>query len=213
MLREITCADLTLREVGYDARGQRYTTRARELLDVQADAPTGRSEMTRDDVLLVTGGARGITPLCIAALAGRVGGGTYLLVGRSALGTEPAWAAGAADAGKKGSPLEKAALAHLKVEFAAARGAKPTPRLLNDVVGKVRGIRDVNESMALIQKRGGRAIYLTCDAGDADKVRAAVRAAKEQHGLTITGIWHTSMVKLQPGQRPRSAPVPPSGCN
>ena len=190
VVREITCADLTLREVGYDSRGQRYTTRARELLDVQGDA-TGRSEMTKNDVLLVTGGARGITPLCIAALAGRVGGGTYLLVGRSALGTEPTWAAGVTDAGK---PLEKAALAYLKAEFAAGRGAKPTPRLLNDAAGKVRGIRDVNESMALIQKRGGRAIYLTCDAGDAEKVRAAVRAAKQQHGLTITGIMHAAGV-------------------
>ena len=194
VVREITCADLTLREVGYDSRGQRYTTRARELLETQGSDATGRSEFNKNDVLLVTGGARGITPLCIAALAGRIGGGTFLLVGRSALGTEPAWAAGAADAGEKGSPLEKAALAHLKAEFAAGRGAKPSPRLLNDAVGKVRGIRDVNESMALIQKRGGRAIYLTCDAGDAEKVRGAVRAAKQQHGLTITGIWHAAGV-------------------
>ena len=44
-------------QVGYDARGQRYTTRARELLDVQGDA-SGRTEMTKDDVLLVTGGER-----------------------------------------------------------------------------------------------------------------------------------------------------------
>ena len=37
--------------------------------------------MTKDDVLLVTGGARGITPLCLASLAGRIGGGTDFLLG------------------------------------------------------------------------------------------------------------------------------------
>ena len=152
---------------------------------------TGRSELTASDVLLVTGGARGITPLCIAALAGRIGGGTYFLLGRSALGTEPAWSAGVADPGK---PLEAAALTHLKAEFSAGRGAKPTPRLLNDAVGKVRGMRDVRESIALIEKRGGRAIYLACDANDQEKVKAAIRTAKEQHGLTLTGIMHAAGV-------------------
>ena len=55
-------------------------------------------------------------------------------------------------------------------------------------------MRDVRESIALIEKRGGRAIYLACDANDQEKVKAAIRTAKEQHGLTLTGIMHAAGV-------------------
>ena len=74
-----------------------------------------------------------------------------------------------------------------------AAAPKPTPKALNAAVGKVRGIRDVTESLAAITKRGGRAIYLACDASDGAKVEAACKA-KTKHGLTMTGIVHAAGV-------------------
>ena len=42
VVAELQCADITVREVGYDAAGQRYTTLAKELLDAPVN-PSGRT--------------------------------------------------------------------------------------------------------------------------------------------------------------------------
>ena len=72
-------------------------------------------------IALVTGGARGITPLCVAEMAKLAGGGTYLLLGRSKVNVEPAWAKGVAT----GKTLDEAATAFVKAEFAAGRVDNP----------------------------------------------------------------------------------------
>jgi NADP-dependent 3-hydroxy acid dehydrogenase YdfG len=188
---DLACPDLTLREVGYSASGQRYTSTAHPLN--AADSSKPRTDITTSDVLLVSGGGRGITPLCMASLAQRMGGGTYVLMGRSALSDEPAWAQGVTDTGK---PLEKAALGFLKAEFAAGRGAKPTPRALNKLVGACKGNREVRESITLIESRGGRAIYCACDANEEAQVKATLATVRDKYKLTVTGIVHAAGIVL-----------------
>jgi hypothetical protein len=79
----------------------------------------------KSDVFVVTGGARGITPLCVRELAKLTGGGTFLLMGRSTLKEQPAWANGK----QTGKELDAAATAFAKAEFASGKGEKPTPKL------------------------------------------------------------------------------------
>jgi len=74
---EMLCADSTLREVGYDLSGQRFTTEGCALRDDPAETNARLPQYAPSDVFLVAGGGRGITPHCMAALARRVGGGTF----------------------------------------------------------------------------------------------------------------------------------------
>ena len=77
ILDEMSCADSTLREVGYDLSGRRFTTEGRALKDDPLETKPNLAQYDASDVFLVAGGGRGITPHCMAALARRVGGGTF----------------------------------------------------------------------------------------------------------------------------------------
>ena len=163
----------TVRETGYRADGQRMGVLTKSLNSAQpSQAPSS------DDVWLVTGGARGITPLCIRELAKRTGGGTYYLMGRSKLEPVPQWAAGVADAG-----LQKAAIQHLK-----SIGEKPRPAALRKLVNKIVGTREVEANLKAI-KEFGKAEYISCDVTSTESVKKVVdRLGK------VTGIFHASGV-------------------
>jgi acyl carrier protein len=189
---EMLCADSTLREVGYDLSGQRFTTEGCALRDDPAETNARLPQYAPSDVFLVAGGGRGITPHCMAALARRVGGGTFFLLGRSKVSSEPAWARGL-----DGAALKKAATNELKRAYAAngkAKEFKPTPRRHKALLKSVEGSRAVNESIAKINASGGTAHYLACDVTDAASVRAAVREVESTHGLTVTGLVQASGV-------------------
>jgi malonyl CoA-acyl carrier protein transacylase len=86
---ELSDAATDLREVGHDATGRRTL----DLLDAPArtvDVPDGTAtaELGDSDLLLVTGGARGITSWCVTALADSAPCG-YLLLGRTPLAADP----------------------------------------------------------------------------------------------------------------------------
>jgi len=193
---ELACADKTLRETGYGSSGQRYTTGANPI-----DAPQPHAEFETkhsrpsdyqpSDAFLVAGGGRGITPVCMASLARRVGGGTYILLGRSPVSPEPAWARGIDE-----KALQKAAMAELKRAYAASgndKSQKPTPRRVKALMKTVTGGRAVRESIARIEAAGGRAIYMACDVTDAAQVRSTAQKVASQ-GIRITGIVHASGV-------------------
>jgi len=189
---EMFCADSTLREVGYDLSGHRFTTEGRALQDDPMETKSNLSRYDPSDVFLVAGGGRGITPHCMAALARRVGGGTFFLLGRSKVSAEPAWARGL-----EGAALKKAATTELKRAYTAngkAKEFKPTPRRHKALLKSVEGSRAVNESIAKINASGGKAHYLACDVTDAASVRAAVQEVEVSHGLTVTGLVQASGV-------------------
>lgn len=192
ILDEMSCADSTLREVGYDLSGRRFTTEGRALKDDPLETKPNLAQYDASDVFLVAGGGRGITPHCMAALARRVGGGTFFLLGRSKVSAEPAWAQGL-----DGAALKKAATTELKRAYTAsgkAKEFKPTPRRHKALLKSVEGSRAVNESIAKIGASGGKAHYLACDVTDAASVRAAVREVEVTHGLTVTGLVQASGV-------------------
>ncbi|MEU5112720.1 SDR family NAD(P)-dependent oxidoreductase [Streptomyces longwoodensis] len=142
-----------------------------------ADAPAATgAALTADDLLVVTGGGRGITARCAAALA-RAHRPGLLLLGRTALGEEPAWAHGLTDA----AALKAAAVAHLK-----ASGEKPTPKRVEQLYGAVVGEREVRRTLAEIRAAGSEVEYLAVDITDAAATAAALAPYRER----ITGLVH-----------------------
>ncbi|MEU3296184.1 SDR family NAD(P)-dependent oxidoreductase [Streptomyces longwoodensis] len=157
-------------QVGRDGRRRVALTPGAE-----APAATGAA-LTADDLLVVTGGGRGITARCAAALA-RAHRPGLLLLGRTALGEEPAWAHGLTDV----AALKAAAVAHLK-----ASGEKPTPKRVEQLYGAVVGEREVRRTLAEIRAAGSEVAYLAVDITDAAATAAALAPYRER----ITGLVH-----------------------
>lgn len=126
-----------------------------------------------DGVFVVTGGARGITARCVAALA-ECRPVEFVLLGRTELAEEPAWADGVADA-----ELKAAVIAHLR-----ASGDRPTPRDIERRYAALLARREIRATLARLHASGATASYLAVDVADPDAVRAALA------GRRVTGIVH-----------------------
>jgi len=126
VLEEAFDADRNLAEVGRTRRGQRWR------IDLQpeplSDVGTLKSEDSKDELVLVTGGARGITAECMVGLSSKLAGKVVLL-GRTALDTEePAWANG---------ELSSEQLYERASAFLKQNQPNPTPKQAKGLVGEV----------------------------------------------------------------------------
>ncbi|MET9427797.1 MULTISPECIES: SDR family NAD(P)-dependent oxidoreductase [unclassified Streptomyces] len=131
--------------------------------------------LTSDDFLVVTGGARGITAACIAELARRERPG-LLLLGRTPLEEEPAWAHGVSEAG-----LKAAAAAELKTE-----SEKPTPKRVEQLYRSVIGAREIRQTLEQVRAAGSEAEYLAVDITDLAATAAALAPYRER----VTALVH-----------------------
>ncbi|MBF6183926.1 type I polyketide synthase [Nocardia farcinica] len=163
-------------EVGVAADGTRHTLvpgghgPGRTVTAVRPAENQPPATLTADDLLVVTGGARGVTATCVRALARR-GPGRFLLLGRTALAPEPDWARDVADA-----DLRQAAVR-------ALAGGGATPRDLERACADVRAGREIRATLADL---GDRAEYLAVDTTDADAVRTALAPWRD----AVTGLVH-----------------------
>ncbi|GAA1607084.1 SDR family NAD(P)-dependent oxidoreductase [Catellatospora bangladeshensis] len=174
------CAELVLAELADPRRdlpqvahrdGRRRTLTSTPL----AAPPAAGSAVGPDDLMVVTGGGRGITAHCATALAERTGCGLILL-GRSPLPDEPDWAHGIPD-----DRLRAAIVAQRR-----AAGQQPTPR---EVEAEFRGLaaaREVRATLAAIRATGAAAEYAVADVADTESVRAALAPHRDR----ITGFVH-----------------------
>ncbi|MEE1931387.1 SDR family NAD(P)-dependent oxidoreductase [Streptomyces sp. TRM 70351] len=139
--------------------------------------PVGQDvpQLTSKDVLVVTGGARGITAACVVELARRHKPG-LLLLGRTPVEDEPAWASGVEESG-----LKAAAAAELK-----ASGEKPTPKRVEQLYRSVTGSREIRRTLEQVRAAGSEARYLAVDITDP----AATAAALAPHRDRVTGLVH-----------------------
>ncbi|RBM20685.1 beta keto-acyl synthase [Streptomyces sp. PT12] len=165
----------TLPQVGI-VGGRRVTLTLADLpLPVTDEAPAP-PEPDASDLFVVTGGARGITARCAIRLAERHGV-RFLLLGRTPLGEEPAWAAGV----RGDAELRRAAAAHL-----TDTGEKPTPKRVEQLSRTVTGQREVRETLAAIEAAGGGAEYLSVDIANASAVGEVLAPYAER----VTGLVH-----------------------
>ena len=150
-------------EVGYAGTGR--VTLVQQPRPAAIGAPATRAAaLSAADVVLVTGGARGITAACVLALARRVRCG-FVLVGRTPYAEpEPGWASGCRD-----EDLQAAAAAWLR-----ASATRTTPAIVREAVAAVRRRREVAATLAALTSAGVPARYLQVDVSDESALRAAL---------------------------------------
>jgi NAD(P)-dependent dehydrogenase (short-subunit alcohol dehydrogenase family) len=178
VLEEAFDADPNLAEVGRTRRGQRWR------IDLQAEAisdlGTLKSEDSKDELLLVTGGARGITAECIVGLSSKFGGKVVLL-GRTALDAEePGWANGEPSS----EQLYERALGFLKQNH-----PNPTPKQAKRLVGEVISRRQAMETLDRIRANGVECAYYAVDVTDGNSMAEVLHNVQKQYG-PVTSLVH-----------------------
>jgi acyl transferase domain-containing protein len=166
-------------EVGLAADGRRLSPKAApqpSLRPVPAPFPT-------DGVLLVSGGARGVTPVCLRALLTRQPVKVAIL-GRTVLQPEPEGLAGfAADADLKRARMRQA----------AAEGRKLTPQQLGAEVRAILAMREIKANIDALAATGAEVRYFPVDVADAAAVGAVVADIRSSFG-PLRGLVHAAGV-------------------
>ena len=136
--------------------------------------------LNENSVVLITGGAKGITSKCSIKIAETVGC-KLILIGRSAiLDAEPEWAVGIIKANK----LQKSALNAFKES-----GNTITPKNLQSEVKKVISSREINNTLQKVRDAGGSAVYIPADVTDSESLTTALGPTIAKFG-PVTGIIH-----------------------
>ncbi len=156
-------------EVGW-RRQQRVTLALKPSpIDAQPHHPLN---LENGDVVVISGGARGVTAATAEALA-RQRALTLILLGRSPLPfQEPEWLNGL----ENDADLKKAIIAH---EFLSTR---PTPQAVQEAYTRYLSNREVHQSLSRIAATGAEARYFSLDVRNPDKVRAVLNDVRLVHG-------------------------------
>ena len=133
-----------------------------------------------DSVVLVSGGARGITAQCVIRLAERTGC-KFILLGRSSLeGQEP-----------EGSALclDEARLKQLIMDDLKSKGEKPTLPKVQKAFKAITTRREIRDTLAAIETAGGKAEYIQVDISNGPELREKLAGPVQRLG-PIKGIIH-----------------------
>ncbi|GAA3463423.1 SDR family NAD(P)-dependent oxidoreductase [Saccharothrix longispora] len=169
-LRELDDAATDVNEVFHDGVDRRVAR-----LVPLPSTPAPHPALDRDDVVVVTGGARGITSSCVVALAHRAPC-HFVLLGRTGREDEPAWVTGVPTDG-----LPAALLDHLR-----GTGKVLPPAKFEALVAAARARREVEDTLAALAGAGATAEYVAVDVTDRD----AVIAALAPHAGRVTALVH-----------------------
>ena len=161
-------------EIGLGAEGQRVTLRSTPVA-----VQSGLQPLGEDDVIVVSGGGRGVTAATIIELA-KATKATFVLLGRSALTAEPKEAVGVPD---------DASLKRALLDAAKVSGVRLTPNELSSQVSKILANREIEQTVASIAAAGGRARYISVDITSADAVAIELSKIRAEFGA-ITGVVH-----------------------
>jgi len=134
-------------------------------------------------VIVVTGGARGITAACLKELA-KVLRARFVLFGRTPLEEEAPETAACADAASVSNSL----LTKLRAE-----GAAISPIALKDQTARILAAREVRATMDALARAGSQARYFAIDARQAGAVRGALAEVRREWG-PIQGLIHAAGV-------------------
>ena len=162
------------REVGLHADGTRTRLRS-----VAREAVPGSAVVDPHAVVLVSGGARGVTAASVIALA-RHARPRLVLLGRSRLEDEPAACRGVAD---------DAGLKRALLQDAKQHGRATSPAELGAGVARVLAHREIHATLEAIRAAGSEVRYLPVDVQDAAGLRAALDDVRRAWG-PITGVVH-----------------------
>jgi acyl transferase domain-containing protein/NADP-dependent 3-hydroxy acid dehydrogenase YdfG len=161
-------------DVGLGAGGVRTILRA-------VPAPAGDLDagvLVPGAVVVVSGGARGVTAATVRALAA-VQSLRIVLLGRSELLDEPSYLHGV----RGRQDVYKAVTEHLRSNGAAE------PRLIREQATALMAAREIRDTIAAVQTAGSAVRYLRADVTDRQAVIAALDAVRIDWG-PVTGLIH-----------------------
>ncbi|MEZ4319046.1 MAG: SDR family NAD(P)-dependent oxidoreductase [Myxococcota bacterium] len=151
----------------------------RTLRSVRRTATAGMLPVGPESVVVVSGGARGVTAATVIALAAK-SKSRFVLLGRTGLTDDPP-----AVVGVSGDAELKRAL----MMDAKAKGQMIKPADLGKAVSRILANREIRETLAHIEAVGGRARYVSVDVTDGDGMAKAFDSVRKEWG-PITGIIH-----------------------
>jgi NAD(P)-dependent dehydrogenase (short-subunit alcohol dehydrogenase family) len=177
---ELYDAEPRLTQVGYGADGSRCTVALMDgacggSRDLGQPAGPPVEPPGPADLVVVTGGGRGVTAACATGLARRYRP-AMLLLGRTQLAGEPDWAAGVPD-----ESLRAAIAGHLRAE-----GARPVPREVERRYRDLVAQREIRATLREIAAAGSSVDYLAVDVTDTAATASALAPYRDQ----ITGLVH-----------------------
>ena len=139
---------------------------------VEAPYSDGALRLDPGDLVVVTGGARGVTAMATEALAAQVRL-NLVIIGRSPEPTpDPDWIVGLTDE----TEIRRRIIAH---DF---DGRTPPPRDLNRAFGRRMANREAGETIARLQAAGATVRYISADVRDEATLRSALDAARREWG-------------------------------
>jgi len=176
IVAELFDVDTSTNEVGISPQG-RHTLTASETAQTRYQA----SRLNREDTVLVTGGAKGVTFECALTLAKQTQS-HFILAGRSEhlAANLPAWAQG-----KKANELKAAAIAYIQ-----SQGNKPTPKQIDALVWPITSSLEIDRSLAAFKDVGASAQYISMDVSSDAAIKQTLAALEKSSGKAITGIIH-----------------------
>jgi NAD(P)-dependent dehydrogenase (short-subunit alcohol dehydrogenase family)/acyl carrier protein len=129
------------------------------------------------DVILVTGGGRGVTAEVAVALA-ETYGAAIVLTGRTpAPSPEPEYLIGITDE------------AEMKAALTAAMGSSATPRTVGDAYKAIVAQREVQHTLARLEEAGARVAYIPADVTDGRAVADLLHRVRVKFG-PVTAVVH-----------------------
>jgi NAD(P)-dependent dehydrogenase (short-subunit alcohol dehydrogenase family) len=160
-------------EVGIRVAGRHALERVVDALP----EPAGAGPFAPDDVVVLSGGARGITAEVAVALA-RAFRPMLILLGRSPEPqAEPDWLV----------PLTGEV--EVKRALALRANGNASPRLLAEQYRHIAAGREVRHTLSRIKAAGGRAVYRTVDVRDGAGVASILAAVRQEFG-PVRGLVH-----------------------
>jgi len=161
-------------EIGLD-RGARRTIGEQDRTALRGSAP-----FEANDLIVVTGGARGVTAECVVALA-QTRPLRLLLLGRSPLpADEPPWLRGV----EAEADIKRAIVAN---EFGEA--GRPTPSELERAYARHMAAREIRGTLRRLGEAKAEVTYASVDVCDPRAVSQAVKEARAVHG-PVRGVIH-----------------------
>ncbi|MEZ6089877.1 MAG: KR domain-containing protein [Pirellulaceae bacterium] len=170
-------------EVGVDATGRRTWEPISAPIRIDSDA----AELLQpDDVVVITGGARGITAEIAIGMA-RKYRPRLILLGRSALPSNEELET--VSAAKQESDIKAALIAH-----ARKQGRVPKPAEIGRETKRILATREIRRTLDEIRRQGGSVEYQAVDVSDHARFASALREIQHQHG-PIAGVIHGGVIE------------------
>ncbi|MEL6186913.1 MAG: SDR family oxidoreductase, partial [Myxococcota bacterium] len=166
------------KEVGFDGR-QRLSVAAIP----SATTAVREFPLASGDVVVASGGARGVTAGCLLEMA-RQTPLRFVLLGRTPLEAEPPEAASATTEGE----LKRALL-----EASRARGEAPNPALIGRTTRRILASREIQGTLAALAAAGSEATYVPVDVTDANGLATALGQVRSSWG-PISALIHAAGV-------------------